>query len=64
MVINRIEVFHGPGSRINRVYIFDKKTGCYLTRGYIKDEVLFVKNEMILKFHNIVIRGFGGRYDN
>jgi len=57
----RIEVFRGPGSRINRVHIFDSKRGNYLTRGYLKNEVLFIKDEMNLKSYNIVIRGFDGR---
>lgn len=52
----RVEVFKGPGSRKNRVHIFDRSSGSYLTRGYLKDGVLFVKDAIDLK--SVRIRKF------
>jgi len=54
-----VQVFSGPGSRVNRVHIFDRVTGTYLTKGYARDGVLFVKRG--IGTLDVVIQPFMGR---
>ncbi len=54
-----VQVFSGPGSRVNRVHIFDRVTGTYLTKGYARDGVLFVKRWVGTM--DVVIHPFMGR---
>lgn len=54
-----VRIFNGPGSRQNRVHVFDQRTGSYLTRGFTRGEVLFVRRP--IDGADIVIRAFEGR---
>lgn len=38
-------IFKGPGSRKYRVHIFDE-FGCFIGRGYMRDNKLFTKEEL------------------
>ncbi|MFN7984482.1 MAG: hypothetical protein U0Q11_21770 [Vicinamibacterales bacterium] len=54
-----VHVFEGQGSRRNRVHVFDGRTGRYLTRGYTRGSMLFVRRPF--GDAEIEIRSFDGR---
>ncbi len=54
-----VRIFNGAGSRQNRVHVFDQRTGSYLTRGFTRGAVLFVRRP--IESADIVIREFDGR---
>ncbi|MEQ1729247.1 MAG: hypothetical protein ABL982_12800 [Vicinamibacterales bacterium] len=54
-----VRVFAGPGSRVNRVHVFDRATGTYLTKGYARGSVLFVKRWV--ETMDVVVHPFVGR---
>lgn len=54
-----IEVFSGRGSRLNRVHIFDRRTGRYVTRGFTRGHTLFVRKPIDLA--SVTIREFERR---
>jgi len=54
-----VRLFIGAGSRQNRVHVFDQRTGSYLTSGFTRGSVLFVRRP--IAFSAVVIREFAGR---
>lgn len=54
-----IEVFSGRGSRLNRVHIFDTRTGRYVTCGFTRGHTLFVRKPVDLA--SVTIRQFDRR---
>lgn len=56
---SEIRLFDGSGSRVNRVHVFDSRTGSYVTRGFTRGSTLFVRRPVELA--SVTIRTFDGR---
>ncbi len=54
-----VQVFTGGGSRVNRVHVFDRTTGSYVTRGFTRGRTLFVRKPVELT--RVTIREFQRR---
>ncbi|MGC4082301.1 MAG: hypothetical protein QM736_09390 [Vicinamibacterales bacterium] len=54
-----VRLFRGQGSRVNRVHVFDRYTGCFVTSGYTRGSVLFVRRP--IDAAAVLIREFLGR---
>ncbi len=55
----KVLTFSGQGRRTGRVHVFDEETGAYLTRGFVKGTMLYVKREIDKR--RVVLRQFEGR---
>lgn len=58
-LVLQVRVFAGRGSRLNRVHIFDGRTGSYVTSGFTRDCTLFVRKPIDLA--SVTIREFDRR---
>lgn len=54
-----VHVFTGRGPRLNRIHIFDARTGKYLTSGFTRGGALFVRTPIDLA--RVTIREFDRR---
>jgi hypothetical protein len=59
MVITRIVTIRGRGSPRDRVHVFDRRSGCYLARGFVRDRTLYLCATLELAPYNIIVRRWG-----